>query len=253
MQACHDVSHRQESADIGGHLCTTIGDVSVSAPDRLCRHISRRKRHWKAFPWLEKVRSRQRSWGTIVDWRTSAIRHCSRDCQAGSGEQRVDRGECSRTWWRSSSACCIWNWAEPQPPKSVDQQPESPAKAGTTPGIILPLPGSRPAANEGAPEHRPPEHRRRRELEPLSPLRVSRSASADRFGVHCPVADVPVTGNGVPQEFRTSPNADPAVERQGAGSQTALPVSKPPFAHQAKTVARSSSCSGSTGGSSSRY
>jgi len=60
-------------------------------------------------------------------------------------------------------------------------------------------------------------------------------------------------GKRVPQEFRTSPNADPAVERQGAGSQTALPVSKPPFAHQAKTVARSSSCSGSTGGSSSRY
>jgi len=64
---------------------------------------------------------------------------------------------------------------------------------------MLPLRGSRPAVNEGAPEHRPPEHRppehrppehrppevrRRRELEPLSPLRVSRSVSADRFGVH---------------------------------------------------------------------
>ena len=60
------------------------------------------------------------------------------------------------------------------PRKSVDQQPESPAKAGTVPEI-LPLPGSRPAVNEGAPEHRAPEHRRRRELEPLS---------TDRFGVH---------------------------------------------------------------------
>ena len=59
----------------------------------------------------------------------------------------------------------------------------SPAKAGTTPEIF-PLPGSRPAVNVGAPEHRPPQLRRRRELEPLSTLGVSRRVSADRFGVH---------------------------------------------------------------------
>jgi len=74
------------------------------------------------------------------------------------------------------------------PRKSVEQRPESSAEAETTPES-LPLPGSRQAGSEGAPEprppeQRPPEHRRRREIEPLSPLRVSRSVSADRFGVH---------------------------------------------------------------------
>jgi len=52
-----------------------------SAPIDFAQYFAA-KRRGRASPWLEKVRGRQRSWGTIIDWRTSAIRSCSRDCQS---------------------------------------------------------------------------------------------------------------------------------------------------------------------------
>ena len=68
---------RPVSAAIGAIDAPRLATRAFQRPDRLCPPIWRRKRRGRTSPWLEKVRCRQRSWGTIIDWRTSAIRNCS--------------------------------------------------------------------------------------------------------------------------------------------------------------------------------